>query len=262
MMTRDLRFLYLARRWCSRRTTVTLLTATCALLSISGCHRADAPTRVGAVVNQVVATDPKTTPSPVTGGLQVYNGIARQIDLHPQLKWSVVIREGNTAYVGAFPARQGPPPPDAAPRSGYRGPKLWDTPKDLAKQTPAQWIHALQEWFPPVDTYDNRPRQRSGRLHPRDQAAVRATVQQALPTVNRVLITTDIASASMLRGYADFIQSGGDMRAFMRDFHARVAVIWPHGRGVAPDRPSAAPNFGPITRSADHRTPVHGSVKR
>jgi hypothetical protein len=103
---------------------------------------------------------------------------------------------------------------------------------------------------------------RMGYLDPKSQDAIRKTVRRALPNVQSVLITTDVASAAILRGNAGYVQTGGDMQRHMKQFHDYVARIWPNGRGVAPDRPSASPNFGPLGTPADYRTPVRGPVRQ
>lgn len=187
--------------------------------------------------------------------------VAARVNAVTGLKWSSVLVEGPTAYVAAYPKQGGAPPPGARPRTGYNGPKLWDTQSDLAKQNPEQWIQALNQWHPPVDTYDNRPKARSGFLSPEQQARVRQVVQSSAPNVRSVLITTDVASAGVIRGYADYLEAGGDMTRYMDRFRSHVQKIWPRGATTyGANRPSATPNFGNNGRPADARTPVRGPV--
>ncbi|MBX5435729.1 MAG: hypothetical protein IRZ33_00770 [Alicyclobacillaceae bacterium] len=235
-------------------------------LGVPACRRVEAPANPGAAmvdVNRQQAsraaqiTKPAGTAKPLTVQPQLEQRIARM----PGLKWPVVLQEGNRVYVGVFPQDTGAPPRGEDQRTGFRGPKIWDSRTDLAKQTPDVWIRALEEWYPAADTYDHRPRQRSGTMSPAQQKTIRQVVVGALPGTRSVLITTDIASAAMLHGYAEFVRAGGDMTRYMNEFHRRVNLIWPNGRGIAADRPSASPNFGTLTRPADERTPTRGPVR-
>ncbi|SFU91764.1 hypothetical protein [Alicyclobacillus macrosporangiidus] len=189
--------------------------------------------------------------------------VARSVEQVQGLKWAVVLQEGRKAYVGAFPDHQETADPNRAnaPRTRYRFPKAFDTPEALARHTPDDFIRALQDPGPRADTRDFRPRDRSGMMSPAKQMEVRQRVQRALPDVQTVLITTDTASAALLRGYAEYVEAGGDMRRFMSEFHRRVALIWPNGRGVDANHPSASPNFGVLGTPADERTPLHGPVR-
>ncbi|MCL6637922.1 MAG: YhcN/YlaJ family sporulation lipoprotein [Alicyclobacillus sp.] len=245
--------------------------ATCLCLTgvISGCTRPAPPANAGAAASQAglsrVATQGNSggPAGTLAATVRSWPDVAKSVDQVPGLKWTVVLQEGNKAYVGAFPDHTETPNPDRtkAPRTAYDFPKSYDTPAELANQSPDEIIRALQEKPPRVDTYDPRPRDRSGALSPEKQAEVARRVKQALPGVNAVYITTDTASAAVLRGYAEYIQAGGDMSKFMDEFHRRIHMIWPNGRGLDANHPSAAPHFGTLGTPADNRTPVRGPVR-
>lgn len=192
--------------------------------------------------------------------LRTHTKLATWIDQKPGYKWSVILQEGEKAYVGTFPQFQAPAPKGAAPQNPHQWPKSYDTPAELQRLSPDDYIRALRETPPRADTYDKRMHSASGSMLPADQADIQKKVKGAIPEVRSVLITTDVASAAILRGYAEYVQSGGDMSRYMARFHDRVNKIWPNGRGVAPDRPSASPDFGTFGAPADTRTPVHGHV--
>jgi hypothetical protein len=219
------------------------------------------PSNAGPSAGRIVPPVRHAAMTPYTA-FQVHPDIAAQIDKMRGLKWTVVLQEGNKVYVGSFPQHSGAPPAGAADRAEYRGVRSFDTPADLRRQTPDDWIRAMHETPPRYDSYDHRPKDRMGYLDPKSQDAIRKTVRRALPNVQSVLITTDVAAAAILRGYAGYVQAGGDMQQHMKEFHDYVALIWPNGKGVAPDRPSASPNFGPLGTPADDRTPVRGPVRQ
>ncbi|MCL6517128.1 hypothetical protein [Alicyclobacillus sp.] len=218
-----------------------------------------APGAPAAAGNAVTPPRPAMTPY---NALRSWPSVARSVEQVQGLKWAVVLQEGRRVYVGAFPDHDETPEPDRAeaPRTRYDFPKAFDTPAELAQKTPDDFIRALEDPGPRADTRDFRPRDRSGMLSPAKQMEVRQRVQRALPDVQTVLITTDTASAAVLRGYAEYLEAGGDMSRFMDQFHKRVALIWPNGRGTDPYHPSASPDFGALGTPADARTPLHGPV--
>jgi len=193
--------------------------------------------------------------------IRVRPDLAREVDNLPGLKWTVVLVEGNDVYVGSYPQYSGNAPKGAAPRSDYNGPKLYDTKHELANQTPEQIAPYLNQVHPPADTFDSRPKYRSGYMSIYCQQQIRRLVTHHIPGVTHVYITTDIASAAILHGYAEFIQANGDMHPFLGDFQNRISQIWPNGHGTAANHPSASPNFGEIGQAAGSRTPAKEHIR-
>lgn len=229
---------------------LTLAICLCAS-TITGCSQANAPTtHSGAVVGAKISA-----PFTVSAERPLHLDIASasKIDEMSNMKASVVLIEGSTAYVGVFPEHKGMPKPGQVDRTRYTWPKTWDTQKGLAKLTPDDFMRALESPARRADTYDYRPRSRSGLMPHVDQVKITHFVQSAHPEVRRVHITSDVASTAMLHGYADFITRGGDMTKFMPTFHARMMQIWPNGKGVSLDRPSASPSFGALGQPVDKR---------
>jgi hypothetical protein len=235
-------------------------TMVCALATFAmvGCNANNAGSNAGASVGQAIQPSPQavTQANPV----RLRSDVSSAVDQLPGYKWSVVMQEGPTVYVGTFPQFQTNAPKGASPKNPHVWPKQYDTREDLQQQTPDDYIRALDELPPRADTYDSRPHGFSGMMSPQDQADIRKRVKDAVPGTRSVLITTDVASAALLRGYSEYIQSGGDMSRYMTTFHQRVNKIWPNGHGVAPDRPSTSPDFGTFSIAPDARTPMKSQV--
>jgi len=231
---------------------VTFLCVGCVCVStVTGCYRANAPTKTGAAaVSELQNTKKNRMPTPIS-----MNGAAAgRINLLPDMKGAVVLVQGETAYVGVFPEYHGTAKPGQADRTRHNWPTTWDTKKGLEKLSPDDFIRALDTPARRADTFDYRPKSRSGMVAPMTQQKITDIVHQVIPSIHVVRITSDVASTSMLHGYADFISRGGNMTPFMPTFQARMKQIWPSGKGISSDRPSASPNFGTLGRPADHRT--------
>jgi hypothetical protein len=233
----------------------------CLLMTMvtTGCNQGNPTANTGAEVGQVVPPPRHAAMTPYTT-LQSHPPLADWLNQKPGYKWAVVLQEGDKAYVGAFPQFTTDAPPGAAPKNPHDWPKTFDSPAELQRMSPSDVTRALDQTPPRADTYDNRPHSFSGKMSPQDQADIGKKIRSALPRVRTVLITTDVASAAILRGYANYVESGGDMTRYMASFHTRVSKIWPNGQGVGPNQPSASPNFGNLGAPADPRTPVRGHV--